>query len=124
MSQRPGPAGQMDHREAYAELTARIGRMAREAPAVMAGFGRLHAASQGAGALEAKVKELMALAIGIAVHCDGCIVYHLHDALAAGATPDEVAEAVGVAVMMGGGPAVVYGSLALEALEQLSADAS
>ncbi len=78
---------------------------------------------QGAGALAPRVKELMALGIAIAVHCDGCIVYHLHDALEAGATREEVADVVGVAVMMGGGPAVVYGSLALEALDQHAADA-
>jgi AhpD family alkylhydroperoxidase len=100
----------------YDQLTARIEAMAREAPGVMGAFGRLHAASQGEGVLQPKVKELMALAIGIALRCDGCMAYHLHDALAAGATRDEVVEAVGVAVMMGGGPAVVYGSQVLEAL--------
>lgn len=101
----------------YDELTARIEALSREAPGVMGAFGRLHAASQGAGALEPKAKELMALAIGIALRCDGCMSYHLHDALAAGATRDEVVEAVGVAVMMGGGPAVLYGSEVLEALD-------
>jgi AhpD family alkylhydroperoxidase len=123
MSQDSGSDARTDHRELYAELTARLRRMGRATPAVMTGFDRLHTASQAAGALEPKVKEVMALAISIAVHCEGCIVYHLHDALAAGATREEVAEAVGVAVMMGGGPAVVYGSLALEALEQLTAEA-
>ena len=63
----------------------------------------------------------MAPAIGIAVHCEGCITYHVHDALRAGASSQEVAETVGVAVMMGGGPSVVYGAEALEALAQFQA---
>ena len=84
----------------------------------MAAFATLQQASQADGALSAKVKELMALAIGIAVHCEGCVTYHVHGALDAGASPQEVAETVGVAVMMGGGPSVVYGAEALEALAQ------
>jgi AhpD family alkylhydroperoxidase len=110
----------MDRSPTYAELSRRMARMAEAAPAVMTGFRRLHGATQTRGALDPKVKELMALAIGIAVHCDGCITYHLHDALAAGATREEVVETVGVAVMMGGGPAVLYGSQALEALDGAS----
>lgn len=70
--------------------------------------------------LAAGTKELIALAISIAVHCDGCIAYHVHDALAAGASRQEVAETIGVAVMMGGGPAVIYGAQALEAVGQFS----
>jgi AhpD family alkylhydroperoxidase len=123
MAQTGDPAGPADHRAAYAGLTARLTRTVHEAPEVMAGFRRLHAASQGPGAIEPRIKELMALAISIAVHCEGCIDYHLHDALAAGATHAEVVDAVGVAVMMGGGPAVVYAGLALEALEQLTGPA-
>jgi AhpD family alkylhydroperoxidase len=108
----------MDHPARYEELTEGQRTLGREAPAVMGAFARLHTASQAEGALSAKVKELMALAIGIAVHCEGCITYHVHDALRAGASPEEIAETVGVAVMMGGGPAVVYGAEALEALRQ------
>jgi alkylhydroperoxidase/carboxymuconolactone decarboxylase family protein YurZ len=55
--------------------------------------------------------------VGVA-GCDGCIAFHTHDALRAGATPQEVLEALGIAVLMGGGPAAVYGWQALEALEQ------
>ncbi len=82
----------------------------------------LHKAAGSDGALDAKTKELMALAIGIAVRCDGCIAFHVHDALEAGATEDEIVDTIGVAIMMGGGPAVVYGSAALEALKQFQLD--
>jgi AhpD family alkylhydroperoxidase len=89
----------------------------------MAGFMRLHKAGSTAGALTATEKELIALAIGIVVRCDGCIAFHVHDALKAGASHAEIVEAIGVAILMGGGPAVVYGSQALAALEQFEAEA-
>jgi AhpD family alkylhydroperoxidase len=111
----------MDHPASYAHLNRSIADLAAAAPGVMSGFARLQDASHAEGALSAKVKELMALAIGIAVHCEGCVTYHVHDALAAGATAEEIAETVGVAILMGGGPAVVYGAEALEALAQFRA---
>jgi AhpD family alkylhydroperoxidase len=88
----------------------------------MAGFMQLHKASSTDGALSAKVKELIALAIGVVVRCDGCISFHIHDAIRAGATRDEIVDTIGVAIMMGGGPAVVYGSQALEALAQFESN--
>jgi len=111
----------MDHPEYLAHLDEQLRKLGHEAPGVMGGFAKLHVASQADGALSRKVKELMALAISIAVHCEGCIAYHVHDALTAGASPQEVAETVGVAIMMGGGPATVYGAEALEALGQFGA---
>jgi len=110
-----------DYLDIYEHLRELMGRLGAEAPGVMGGFGSLHAASTADGALPMKTKELIAVAIGIAVHCDGCIAYHVHDALHAGATHEEVLETIGVAVMMGGGPSVVYGCEALEALEQFEA---
>jgi alkylhydroperoxidase/carboxymuconolactone decarboxylase family protein YurZ len=58
------------------------------------------------------------LGIGIAAECEGCIAYHMHDALKAGATRQEVLEVIGVAILMGGGPAMIYGCEALAALDQ------
>jgi AhpD family alkylhydroperoxidase len=84
----------------------------------MSGFARLHSSAVGDGVLSGKTKELIALAIAVAVRCDGCISYHVHDALGAGATREEMAEAIGVAILMGGGPAMVYGAEALEAVDQ------
>jgi AhpD family alkylhydroperoxidase len=89
-------------------------------PEVWAGFGKLHAAAVADGALPAKVKELMALAIAVVKHCDGCIAYHAKAAARRGATADEVAEALGVALLMEGGPASVYAPRAWEAFEELS----
>jgi AhpD family alkylhydroperoxidase len=106
--------------EYYQHLQGLIGKMGREIPEPMKGFAGLHKAAVADGALTSKVKELIALGIAISVRCDGCISYHVHDALEAGATREEIAETVGVAVLMGGGPAVVYGSEALEALDQFT----
>jgi AhpD family alkylhydroperoxidase len=85
---------------------------------MMKAFMRLHGATVKDGVLSGKTKELIALAIGINVRCDGCIAYHVHDAVAAGASREEVIETIGVAIMMGGGPSVIYGAEALEALDQ------
>jgi AhpD family alkylhydroperoxidase len=108
-----------DYSDIYEHLCGLMGKLGAEAPEVMAGFTALHEASVREGALQASTKELIALAIGITVRCDGCIAYHVHDALAAGATREELLETIGVAVMMGGGPSVVYGCEALEAIDQL-----
>jgi AhpD family alkylhydroperoxidase len=108
--------------ESYPNLLEKVrkgmGEYGKVSPEIMEGFQKLHTAASSEGALSGKVKELIALAIGIAVRCDGCIAFHVHDALEAGASKAEIADTIGVAILMGGGPAVVYGSAALEALEQ------
>lgn len=104
--------------ECYHHVAKMMDRFGVESPDLMGGFATLHRAAVQQGALSPKVKELIALAIGITVRCDGCIAYHVHDSLTAGATRQEIAETVGVSIMMGGGPSVVYGCQALEALEE------
>jgi AhpD family alkylhydroperoxidase len=109
----------------YPEIHHHIGSLVKDLsvdlPSTLAGFGQLHKAALASGALDTRTKELMALAISIAVRCDGCIAYHVHDALKAGATAEEIKESIGVAVLMGGGPALMYGAEALEALRQFEA---
>lgn len=86
----------------------------------MKSFNGLHKTALKEGTLSNKTKELMALAISVASQCDGCVAFHTHDALKAGATPQEIAEALGVAVLMGGGPSMVYATHAMEAMEQFA----
>lgn len=107
--------------ERHRELQDGFRKLRRADSDVMAGFASLHRAAMADGELPARTKELIALAIGITSHCDGCIAFHVHDAIEAGATRAEVEEAIGVAILMGGGPAAVYGSDALEALNQFEA---
>ena len=89
-------------------------------PAVMKAFTGLHKAAVTTGALDTKTKELMTLAISITARCDDCIAHHTHDALEAGATREEIADAIGVAILMGGGPSMLYAAHAIEALDQFS----
>lgn len=71
------------------------------------------------GALDAKTKELISLAIGAAVHCDPCILWHGDACVKAGATDEEIAEALQVAVVMGGGPAMAYATKAWSTVRHL-----
>jgi AhpD family alkylhydroperoxidase len=89
-------------------------------PDTWAGFAALHQSAMAEGALPTRIKELMALVIGVSEHCDGCVAYHARAAAAAGATEAEVAEALGVALLMGGGPASVWAPRALEAFREFA----
>jgi AhpD family alkylhydroperoxidase len=91
-------------------------------PGVYEGYKHLHDAALAAGALDAKTKELIALAIAVGNRCDGCIAAHAHAAVLHGASPEEAAEAIGVAFLMNGGPATVYGARAFEAFKEFYAD--
>jgi AhpD family alkylhydroperoxidase len=82
-------------------------------------FGGLGKAATKQGALDPKTKELIALAIGIAARCDGCLAYHAKALVKLGATREEVAEMIGVAVYMGGGPSMIYGAKAMSAFDAL-----
>lgn len=102
----------------YEELCQWMEKLGQSIPGPMTGFGQLHEESIKAGALESKTKELIALGIAITVRCDGCIAFHVHDAMSGGASAEEIAETVSVAILMGGGPSVVYGIEAMQAVEQ------
>lgn len=95
-----------------------VGMLRQAAPEAMKAFGALSTAATVTQSIDSKTKELMALAVGIAVHCDGCVAYHTKMAHQHGATREEVAETVALAVYMGGGPSAVYGSDALRAYDQ------
>jgi AhpD family alkylhydroperoxidase len=107
--------------EYHSHLRSLLGKLGKELQGPMSGFGQLHKAALAEGALSAKVKELIALAIAVSARCQGCIAFHTHSALKAGASRPEILETLGVAVLMGGGPAAMYACEALEALEQFQA---
>lgn len=102
-------------RQVLNELRPLHRELRREIPDVYKGFGELHKAAFTAGELEVKIKELIALAIGVVEGCDGCIASHAQAAVQAGATRREAAEAIGVAFLMKGGPATIYGPRAYDA---------
>jgi AhpD family alkylhydroperoxidase len=87
-------------------------------PGVASGYLEMHKAAMGEGELPAKMKELIALAIAITRQCDGCIASHARAAARRGATAAEVSEMIGVAILLNGGPATVWGPRALEAFHE------
>ena len=91
------------------------------APEAWTAFADLHRAAFTDGTLPALVKELMALAIAVATHCDGCVAHHGRAAARLGATHEQVAEALSVALLMGGGPASVTAPRAWEVYEHYAA---
>ncbi len=110
-----------DYHQIADEVLSGIAALRHGAPDAMKAFGALSTAATATQAIDTKTKELMALAIGIAVHCDGCVAYHAKAAHQHGATQQEVVETVALAIYMGGGPAAVYGGDAIRAFEQFSA---
>lgn len=108
--------------ELYKTINSMMGELGKEIPGTMQAFGQLHAKATTEGALSPKVKELICLATAVTCRCDGCIAFHVHDALEAKASKQEIAEAIGVAILMGGGPSVMYGIQALEAVKQFEAE--
>jgi AhpD family alkylhydroperoxidase len=103
-------------------LTADLRNLRIGAPDVMKAFSALATSSGAAGALDAKTKELIAVAVSVAVRCDDCIAFHTKAAAQRGATREEILEALGMAVYMGAGPSVMYASHALSAFTQFDAE--
>jgi len=97
-----------------------VANLFKAAPGPMRAFRQLAGEATKAGALDVKTKELMALAIAVAARCEGCIVHHVKQAHHHGATREELAETLAVAVEMGGGPSTVYGGEALAAYDQFA----
>ena len=87
-------------------------------PATVENFSSFYAKVMQDGALSLKVKELITVAIGMAIHCEHCIVIHVRGALKSGATPEEIWEAAQVGVVMGGGPAFTFLPLVKKTLEE------
>ena len=103
-----------DMREPVRQLRAVI-------PDVFTAYVDMRRAVMTDGALPGRIKELIALAIAVTRECDGCIASHARGAVRQKATPEEVAEAMGVTILMNGGPGTVWGPRALEAYREFAA---
>ena len=103
------------------ELTAQLRNLRGGAPEVMKGFSTIAQSALAPKALDGKTKELIALGIGVAVRCNDCIAFHTKAALEQGASSEEVAEALAMAIYMGAGPSVMYAGHALDAFNQFAA---
>jgi len=113
--------------KSYTQITSDINKgiakLKESAPDAMTGFSALAKSAMKAGTLAVEQKELIALAIGVAGHCDGCIGFHAKTLARLGCSRDHVAEALAVAVYMGGGPALMYAADAMHAFDEFHADA-
>jgi len=108
--------------KSYSDITKRISgdlrKLRQDIPDTMKAFSALAQAASRDGALDKKTKELIALAIGVAVRCEGCIGFHTEALVRLGATRQEVEEVLGMAVYMGGGPSLMYAADAISAFEE------
>jgi AhpD family alkylhydroperoxidase len=106
------------HAQEYYENNASAMKPVRSAmPDLIKGFGGLHQAAMKAGTLTVLEKELIALAIGLAMRCENCIYAHVQAAMNAGASREQILEAGAVAVLMQGGPTYTYLPRLLESIE-------
>jgi len=110
--------------ESYTQLTQDLSKgiasLANLVPDVTKGFSGLAQTASHEGVLDKKTKELIALTLGVAGHCKGCIGFHCKTLVSLGISKEEVAEALGMAVYMGGGPSLMYAAEAMQAFEEFS----
>lgn len=109
-----------DYKAITKDISEYVGELRKAAPDAMAGFSAMAKGALQDGALDKKTKELIALAIGVAKHCDGCIGFHTKALKDLGATREEVAETLAMTVYMGGGPSLMYAADAMRAFDQFS----
>ena len=112
-----------DHTGLVQNINNALGPFRKAQPDAMQGFGQLAKAAMAEGAVSAKHKELMALAIGVSQHCSGCIGFHVKALIKLGCTRAELEEMLAVCVYMGGGPSLMYSAEALHAWDTMSAAA-
>ena len=103
-------------------LLKSIGDLARLTPSTLRGYRELSDAGAQTAHLDAKTRELIALAVGVTRQCDGCITTHVHAALAHGATKEQIAEALGVAIAVNAGAALVYSARVMDAVAAHAGD--
>jgi AhpD family alkylhydroperoxidase len=111
----------LDWNEYQKEIGSRVGEMAKLSPDTVRGYQTLSAANSSTSKLGEKTRQLISLAVAVTTRCDGCIVFHTDAALKAGASKEEISEALGVAVAMNAGAALIYSTRVLDAASAKSA---
>ncbi|MDP3560096.1 MAG: carboxymuconolactone decarboxylase family protein [Legionellaceae bacterium] len=109
-----------EYKEITKDISESVAKLRKEMPDLMNGFGALKKAATQAGALDVKTKELIALALGVAARCDGCIGFHAQALVQLKTSRAELLETLGMAIYMGGGPSLMYAADALQAFEEFS----
>ena len=100
-------------------LLGRVGEFSKLSPDVMRGLGTMEGSATKTALLEPKIHELIALAVAVTMRCDGCISVHAKKAVEHGATREEIAEAMGVAISLNAGAALTYTARVFDAIDAL-----
>lgn len=108
------------YKEITKDISASLAKLRKEIPDVMTGFSALAQAAGKESVLSKKTKELIALALGVASRCDGCIGFHVQALVKLGVTREELMETLGMAIYMGGGPSLMYAADAVSAYEEFT----
>ena len=109
-----------DYKEIIGDISAYTGELRKLIPDTMNGFTAMAKSATQTKTIDEKTKEMIALALGVAAHCDGCLGFHTKALARLGATREEVAEVLGMAVYMGGGPSLMYAADAMRSFEQFT----
>ena len=108
----------LDWNEYRKQLAAGVKELGQLSPDTIKGYVELSSAGQKKDLLGAKIRELIALAVAVTARCDGCITVHTEAAIKHGATKEEIAEALGVAVAVNAGAALVYSTRVMDAVRE------
>jgi AhpD family alkylhydroperoxidase len=108
------------YRDLTRSISSKLSTLRGSTPEVMSAFSELGRAATANGTLDAKTKELIALALSVASRCDPCIGFHTKTLAQLGATRQEIDETLGVTTYMGGGPSLMYAAHAIEAFDEFS----
>jgi AhpD family alkylhydroperoxidase len=108
----------LDWNEYRKQLIAGVKEVGQLSQDTIRGYVALSSAGQKKDLLGAKTRELIALAVAVTLRCDGCITMHTEAAIRHGATQDEIAEALGVAVSVNAGAALVYSTRVMDAVKE------
>lgn len=112
----------LNWKEYRANVKKRVGEFGKAAPEAMKGYTALAASGEKGAHLDGKTRELIALAVAVTTRCDGCIASHVEAALKFGASKEELSEALGVAIALNAGAALVYSARAIDCFDEMSAE--
>ncbi len=114
----------LNWKEYRAKVKGRVGDLRKYAPEVMKGYAALAASGDKAQHLDGKTRELIALAVAVTTRCDGCIASHVEAAIGFGASREEISEALGVAMALNAGAALVYSARVMDCYEDMAEKAA
>lgn len=115
--------GATGYRGLARHVSAQLATLRKGTPEPMRAFNELGKSALAGGAIDAKTKELIALALGVGSRCDPCIAFHVQALVKLGATRQELDETLAITTYMGGGPSLMYAASAVAAFEEFTAEA-